>query len=151
LCLLHNTQEQGPNKIQPHEVLFGTKSNFKPEGIIFNKCKSHLWNNSKLEYKAVDSIFMGRDMTCKTDIVQPYNTRLASRIPRYAHITIHYPDDFPLLKPFVPRPVPMPSIIYDSDTEQEEEEEKINPPPSQLDPLIELGDNLDLQSAHLSL
>jgi hypothetical protein len=45
----------------------------------------------------------------------------------------------------------MPSIIYDSDTEQEEEEEKINPPPSQLDPLIELGDNLDLQSAHLSL
>ena len=84
--------------------------------------------NCTLEVRWIENrqtyYFLGYDPRCRAAIVRSITGSKRSQVDRYCNNVRLDVDDFPWTKPNVPKPEPVASICYESDTDQEEDEVK---------------------------
>ena len=118
VCYVHNRIAM-PGRNSPSEQATGIRPTWEPEKVFMQKCSTRLYTAGKLEEKAVDCVWLGRDEYCNADIVRPINPALASSKERYGKVTRNYHGEFPYSHPLVPRPREKAVTHYESDTEDE--------------------------------
>ena len=145
VCYVHNRIAM-PGEISPSEQATGIRPTWEPEKVFLQRCSTRLYTAGKLEEKAVDCVWLGRDEYCNADIVRPLNPALASSKERYGKVTKNYHGEFPYSHPLVPRPREKAITHYDSDTEDDSVvSENVVPIPffAQDKPVLAKGPNHD--------
>ena len=95
------------------------------KGVLFCRCSAKVYVSGKLEAKARDCVYLGKDPNTPGFLVQLLGGKKTGKEVRTAQVITFFPEDFPYTHSTIPIPDKIKPCVYESDSDQEEDGIKI--------------------------
>ena len=93
----------------------------KMKGVLFCKCTAKVYTAGKLEAKARDCVYLGKDPKTPGFLVRVLGGKKTGKEVRTAQVVTFFPEEFPYTNMTIPVPDKIKACIYASDSDQEED------------------------------
>ena len=124
-------QNNLPNAISgfsPFEKRTGLAPKTQPKkmkGVLFCRCSAKVYVSGKLEAKARDCVYLGKDPNTPGFLIRLLGGKKTGKEVRTAQVITFFPEDFPYTHSTIPIPDKIKPCVYASDSDQEEDGIKV--------------------------